>query len=242
MNWDDGDGRFFNPDPTISSVPLPGGTEVVVIDDVLLDPDGLVEWARGAAFAPPMGYPYPGVVVPAPSGLSDRFPDFFAQHARTRLDARRTLEHDVRVSMVTTRPEELDPRQWQCHRDRVTTDPGVIFIGSVLYLFREPALGGTSFYVPRQSPSATDRIQYDSQTLDAETFSARYGLKAGYMDGGNAYFDCVARVPAAWNRMILYDAGFFHSGDIGRPDLLTADPTTARLTLNGFFNCRRQAR
>jgi hypothetical protein len=115
-------------------------------------------------------------------------------------------------------------------------------VGSVLYLFRDPALGGTSFYVPRQSPSATDRIQYDSQTLGAAQFSARYGLRPGYMDGSNAYFDCVARVPAAWNRMILYDAGFFHSGDIGRPDLLTTDPATARLTLNGFFSCRRQAR
>ena len=241
MNWNDGGARFFNPEPTIGSVPLPGGTEVVVIDDVLLDPEGLVDWARGAAFAPPIGYPYPGVVVPAPAGLSDRFPDFFAQHARTRLGASRAREHDVRVSMVTTRPEDLDPRQWQCHRDRVTTDPSVIFIGSVLYLFREPALGGTSFYVPRQSPSATDRIQYDSQTLAAETFSARYGLKAGYMDGGNADFDCVARVPAAWNRMILYDANVFHSGDIGRPHALSADPAAGRLTANVFFSCKRQA-
>ena len=242
MNWDDGDSRFFNPAPTISAVPLPGGREVVVIDDVLLDPDALVDWARGADFRPPRGYPYPGVVVPAPRGLSERFLDFFAQHARTRLGARRTLEHDVRVSMVTTPPERLDPRQWQCHRDRVTTDPSVIFIGSVLYLFRDPALGGTSFYVPRQSPAATDRIQVDSQTLSPEQFTARYGLQAGYMDGGNAYFDCVARVPPAWNRMILYDAGFFHSGDIGRPDLLTTAPATARLTVNGFFSCRRQAR
>ncbi len=61
------------------------------------------------------------------------------------------------------------------------------------------------------------------------------------MDGSNAYFDCVARVPPAWNRMILYDAGFFHSGDIGRPDLLTSDPATGRLTLNCFFTCRRAA-
>ena len=242
MNWDDGASRFFNPDPAISAVPLPGGAEVVIIDDVLRDPAGLVEWARSANFQPPPGYPYPGVVVPAPRGLSDRFLDFFAQHARTRLGARRTLEHDVRVSMVTTPPEQLDPRQWQCHRDRVSMDPTVLFVGSVLYLFRDPTLGGTSFYVPRQSPSATDRIQYDSQTLDAEVFAARYGLKPGYMDGGNAYFDCVARVPPAWNRMILYDAGYFHSGDIGRPDLLTADPATARLTLNCFFSCRRQAR
>jgi Family of unknown function (DUF6445) len=123
----------------------------------------------------------------------------------------------------------------------VSMDPGVIYVASVLYLFRDPALGGTSFYVPRQSAAATDRIQYDSQTLSADVFAARYGLRPGYMTGANAYFDCVARVPAAWNRMILYNADFFHSGDIGRPELLSADPANARLTLNCFFNCRRQA-
>ena len=49
MNWDDGDGRFFNPAPAISTVDLPGGSQVVVIDGVLLDPDGLVEMANPAA-------------------------------------------------------------------------------------------------------------------------------------------------------------------------------------------------
>ena len=48
-------------------------------------------------------------------------------------------------------------------------------------------------------------------------------------------------MPAGWNRLILYDAGFFHSGDIGRPQALTSDPTTGRLTLNGFFSCTRRA-
>jgi len=236
MDLDDA-GRLFNPTPAISTVPLAGGREVVVIDDMLLDPDRLVAWAREQAFQPPDGFPYPGVVTAAPQPLADRFAEHFAQHARTRLHARRTLARDVRLSMVTTPPAQLDPRQWQCHRDRVSTDPATRYVASVLYLFRDPALGGTSFYVPRQSPGATDRIQYDSQTLSAEAFGARYGLKAGYMDGSNAYFDCVARVPAAWNRMILYDAGFFHSGDIGRPGLLTTDPARGRLTLNCFFSC-----
>jgi len=243
-DWNDGAGRFFNPQPRISALPLPlpGGEQCIVVDDVLLDPDGLVEWARHAPFQPPAGFPYPGLVVNAPNGLALRFGDFFAQHARARLQARRTLAHDVRLSMVTTPPQHLDPRQWMCHRDRISTDPGVIYIASVLYLFRDPELGGTSFYTPRLSPADTDRLQYDSQTMSAEAFGHRYGVKAGYINGSNAYFDCVARVPAAWNRMILYNAEHFHSGDIGRPDLLSTDPATARLSLNCFFNCRRQAR
>lgn len=85
MNWDDADGLFFNPAPTISTVPLPGGLEVVVVDDVLLDPQGLVEWARTQTFGPPGGFPYPGVIVAGPTGLSARFADFFVQHALARL-------------------------------------------------------------------------------------------------------------------------------------------------------------
>jgi hypothetical protein len=211
-------------------------------DGVLLDPDGLVQWAGAQAFQPPAGFPYPGLVVGAPAGLAARFADFFAQHASGRLRAGRTLSHAVRLSMVSTPPAQLAPPQWQCHRDHVSTDPSIVCAASVLYLFRDAALGGTSFYVPRQSPSATHRIQADSQTLSAGQFGARYGLTPAYMDGSNPYFDRVARVPAAWNRMILYDAGFFHSGDVGRPDLLTTAPATARLTLNAFLSCRREAR
>jgi hypothetical protein len=242
MNWDDGGGRFFNPAPAITSVALAHGREALVIDDVLLDPEGLVDWARAQSFHPPVGFPYPGIGTGAPAGLAARFADYFAQHARSRLGARRTVKHDVRLSMVTTPPHQLAPCQWQCHRDQVTSDPTIVFVGSVLYLFRDPALGGTSFFVPRQSPAATDLLLQESQTLGPEAFAARYGLTAGYIDGSNAYFDCVARIPAAWNRMILYDAGFFHAGDIGRPDLLTTDPATGRLSLNCFFTCRRAAR
>ena len=240
MNRDDAAERLFNPRPMISFVPLPGGRQVVVVDDVLLDPDGLVRWAARQRFQPP-GFPYPGLIVAAPVDLSARMLDFFTLHARAALQARRTLEHEVRLSLVTTPPADLAPVQWQCHRDRVSMDPAVVFVASVLYLFRDPALGGTSFYVPRQPAAATDRLVIDSQALSAADFGARYGLRAGYMDGSNAYFECVQRVPAAWNRMILYDAGVFHSADIGRPERLSADAASGRLTANGFFSCRRQA-
>ena len=238
MNWDDVAERFFNPEPAVGFVPLPGGAQVVVVDDVLLDPDALVAWAARQAFRPPRGFPYPGVVVPSPAGLSAGCADFFARHVASALQARRTLAHDVRLSMVTTPPSQLAPTQWQCHRDGIAP-PHSVYVASVLYLFRDPALGGTSFYVPRQSPDAIERLLRDSRALDAQAFGARHGLQAGYMDGSDAYFECVARVPAAWNRMILYDAGFFHSGDIGRPDRLSADPAVGRLTANGFFNCSR---
>jgi hypothetical protein len=49
----------------------------------------------------------------------------------------------------------------------------------------------------------------------------------------------LATVPARYNRIVFYEGTLFHSGEIARPDLLTRDPRSGRLSLNGFFNCRR---
>ena len=73
----------------------------------------------------------------------------------------------------------------------------MLFAASVLYLFRDPALCGTSFCVPRQSAEATDRMLADSQVLDAGTFSARHGVQPGYMTGNNDWFERIACMPAA---------------------------------------------
>jgi hypothetical protein len=240
--WLDENGRLFNPNPVLSVVPLAAGQNCYVLDDVLARPDALAAWAAHQAFADPVGYPYPGQVLTAPNTLAQRVSDHFALHVRSLLGARRTLDLTVRLSMVTLPPQALDPRQWQCHRDRVTSEPGrILFAASVLYLFREPAMGGTSFYMPRQSAQATDQMLEDSQLLSAAEFGDRYGLHAGYMAGGNAWFDRIAQVPAAWNRAIFYDGGLFHSADVEQPDLLSSDPLRGRLTLNSFFTCKLKA-
>jgi len=238
----DGVGSLFNPAPSVRTVSLGGNRECHVIDDALTDPNALAAWARTQSFVPPQGNVYPGVLCGVPPSLSQRIADAFARHVRARMGARRTLAHSVRLSLVTHAPAQLVPCQWQCHRDRDVGAPDDnLLVASVLYLFKDPALGGTSFYEPRQSAAETDRIVADSVALDAREFSARYGLQPGYMIDSNAYFERIATVPAAWNRIIFYDGGLFHSGDIARPELLSPDPSRGRLTLNGFFTCRRNA-
>jgi hypothetical protein len=232
----------FNSAPAIHFVPIAAGHHCVVVDNALSNPETLVEWARGATFLPPRGYPYPGLVLEASRSLTQGCAEFFATHVRKHLGARRTLDLTCRLSLVTLAPEQLAPVQWLCHRDRIAADPhATLFAASVLYLFREPALGGTSFYVPRQTAAQTDQLVADSQCLGASDFSKRYRLEAGYMKGSNAYFEHVAGVPAAWNRMVFYDGGLFHSADVDGASLL-ADPSRGRLTLNGFYTCRRNAR
>jgi hypothetical protein len=241
-DWLGRDGPLFNPAATLRSVPLVDGQFCHVIDDALAQPERLFEWACAQAFEPAQGNAYPGVLLPAPRALTQALADYFALHVRRRMGGRRTLDASVRVSLVTLSPQQLQPWQWQCHRDRFDAGPPELSIAaSVLYLFRDPALGGTSFFVPRHPGPATDRLMKDSFKLDASEFAARYDLQPGYMTESNQYFERVVTVPAAWNRLIFYDGEVFHSGDIVHPSRMSSDPTRGRLTLNGFFTCRRVA-
>ena len=239
--WPDAVDRLFNPAPQVQVLQLGGGRICLVVDDALVDPQAAVDWACRQPFEEPRGYPYPGQVVAAPAALAQRAADFFAVHLRGRLGARRTLSQSVRMAMVTTPPAALSPVQWQCHRDRLGPEVPELLAASVLYLFRDPAIGGTSFYAPKVALGLVERMVVEAQTLDARSYAERYGLRPGYMVGDNDYFERVAQVPAKWNRLIAYDGGLFHSGDIGAPERLSTDPARGRLTINGFFTCRRLA-
>lgn len=232
---------MFNPQPRIQSLPIAGGHLCHVIDDALLEPERWVEYAatRAAQLQDSSHNAYPGPELRMPDDISAQLDTFFATHVRRLFGARRTLRMYSRLSLATRAPGALDPRQWICHVDRLGVEPGQCIAASVLYLFRDPSLGGTNFYLPtRPLPEIAQLIQ-DSAHLAADAFAARYGLHAGYMTGSNAYFDKVLTVPARWNRLIFYSGSVFHSGDITAPEKLSADPRTGRLTLNGFFTCTR---
>ncbi len=238
----DGQGRFFNPQPRISLQDTGNGGACVVVDDALANPAGLRAWAAHQHYLPPAGYPYPGHVCEVPTEMNALITDHFIQHVRAHLGVRRALSNATRLSVIDTPPHQLEPKQWMCHRDRlVEQGSDILFAASVLYLFDDPALGGTSFYTPRHSVATTEDLVADSQTLAAHAFSARYGLQPGYMAGSNAYFERTAQVPAAWNRLIFYDGSLFDSADVN-PQRLQPHPLHGRLTLNSFITCKRSSR
>jgi hypothetical protein len=236
--WLNAGGQFFNPSARVSTVPIDADEVCIVVDDALANPAGLVDWAAAQSFHSLGDVPYPGIVRDAPSQVTATVAAYFAERIRGRLGGRRTLSVTVRLSIVTLAPADLRPVQWQCHRDRLgpaTRD--VRLAAMVAYLFRAPEFGGTSFYKPRQSEEETQRIISDAGQMDARDFSARYGLEPSYLSESNRYFERIAQIPAAWNRMLFYSGDLFHSGDIGVPGHLSADVRAGRLTLNGFFAC-----
>ena len=232
---------MFDPDPRVQAFAISDTQNCYVIDDALREPERWVELAAQHAeqFVDSPRNAYPGPELRLPAELSAPLDTFFATHVRRLLGARRTLRMYSRLSMVTRAPSHLQPRQWLCHVDRLEVEPGQCLAASVLYLFRDASLGGTSFYLPRRPMAEIARLVQDSATLSADEFSSRYHVDPGYMTASNDWFQQVLTVPARWNRLIFYDGGAFHGGQITAPAQLTADPRTGRLTMNGFFVCRR---
>ncbi|MBP7369953.1 MAG: hypothetical protein KA902_00785 [Arenimonas sp.] len=231
---------MFNLHATLNVIPLDEQSRFLIVDDALADPD---MWVQNAAkhqdkFAALPGNAYPGGELRMPEEVSQALMNFIRVPIRQYLNARRLIDGYSRLSMVTQKPEQLLPRQWICHRDRLSISSNQMAIASVLYLFKNEALGGTHFFKPKQASLATKMLIHASSMMDAEDFQQKYAISPGYMTQSNAYFERVCTVAAKWNRLIIYDGMQFHSGDIQHPELLTDNPQTGRLTLNGFFTAR----
>jgi len=232
---------MFNPKPRVYQVSIPGQLPCIVVDDFLLDPDALVAEALRCreGFAPAPQNAFPGLEQRMHPEFSARLDEYFTLNIRSRLGARRTSQMFSRLSMVSVPPSQLRPLQRVCHHDNYASASNQCFPAAVLYLFKDAELGGTSFYQPKQSFAETHALFDAWAGMSDEEFTLLIKSEPAYLTDSNDFFELVATVPAAYNRAIFYDGGIFHSSHIAHPELLTTDPATGRLTLNGFWVCRK---
>jgi hypothetical protein len=231
---------IFNPRPTIRYVPIAGQQVCTIIDDFLLEPQKMVDFAiaqRDQFANDPTNY-YPGPELSLSREMAYSLDEFFMQHVRRALGARRNIGVACRLSMATLATQQLHPLQRLCHRDADVFPTGESIGASVLYLFKDAALGGTSFYTPKKPLDEMRHLMHLANTVSNEELSAIINTAPSYMTGSNEYFDLACTVPAAWNRAIFYSGTVFHAAQIERPELLNTDPAKGRLTLNGFFKFR----
>jgi hypothetical protein len=232
---------IFNPEAKIEFQRVGANRTLMIIDDALLEPQQLLDFAvrEYAAFKPVDFNAYPGLYMAAPVATVGALQALFNDRVKRYYAARRCLRMHCRLSMTTLAPAALAPYQWLPHRDSHLLSADQCIQASVLYLFRDERLGGTSFYEPCRPANEIAALFGDATRLSPDAFSGRYGLPHGYLHGSNAYFECIATIPARWNRLIFYDGNVLHSGNITAPELLSTDPALGRLTLNGFFTSRR---
>ena len=159
----------------------------IVVDDALVAPEEQRQLviAQRAAFRPVDFNAYPGTYLPASDELVTGLDAFFRQHIRRLGDARRSWQTQVRFSMVTMPPDALRPYQWLCHSDNAGVPAQQSIQASVLYLFDDEKLGGTSFYEARRGPDEMATLFNDATRLAGDAFSGIYGIKPGYMLDSN---------------------------------------------------------
>lgn len=231
---------MFNPQAKLQVINFDDQHKCLVVDDALMEPE---LWVKQAIlyqdkFVSLPGNAYPGIELRMADDVSKAIMDFIRIPAKQYLNVRRFIEGYSRFAMVTKTPEQLRPCHWICHRDKLKTLPGQSAIASIIYLFKEPALGGTLFFKPKKTKFETDLFLHSTNMMPAEDFEQKFAIKPAFMTESNEFFELIGTVPAKWNRLIFYDGMQFHSGNIQHPEKMTNNPELGRLTLNGFFTGR----
>ncbi|USX27799.1 DUF6445 family protein [Oxalobacteraceae bacterium OTU3CINTB1] len=234
---------MFNPRAKISVVPLYGDETLVIVDDLLLEPRKMIELASRsrAEFSDADHNYFPGPELNLTPEMTQAFDQFVVQHVRKLLGARRTTMLATRLALATLQPPQLRNLQRVCHFDTVPQPNRAGTGAMVLYLFEDPRLGGTGFFRQTCSDAEFEHMVLQADVLDRQAFTALTGAGDGYAVDSDRYFEKVYTAQPAFNRAIFYHGTVLHSADIHSPALLRDDVHTGRLTVNAFFNLRRNA-
>ena len=231
----------INRDATIRREAISADHHCVVVDDFLLDPDELVEFAvdRSGEFLPAKSF-YPGLFVNIDDdAMADIYR--FIQHRMTKHFPflRSKLKLSSFLAMATLQPDELSTIQRICHTD-AALDSSRTPYAALIYVFRDERLGGTSFFRYRKRQELLKEVDAlaDKEPDKALAFLLKnfptFRKPACYMTQSNEIADLLYTVPARFNRLIFYSGLVPHNAAITAPDLLSDDVRNGRLTLNVF--------
>ncbi|GFE85979.1 DUF6445 family protein [Steroidobacter agaridevorans] len=209
---------------------------LMIVDDVLAEPQAMIDEARVANFYVPHHTNYPGINAPIPQSY------YLTVIAALRgpIEAAFGLSRSAYISyfgflaLATIGAAEAQPVQKIPHRD--SPDPNRLAM--VHYLCRGN-FGGTGFFRHRatgyESVDASRQAIYESAARRelAETSQAHR-----YVDARTSNYELIGHSEAVFNRLIVYRSHVLHTAlladSAGSPD-----PTVGRLTANGFIEAAK---
>ena len=207
---------------------------LLVIDNLVADPDQLVNVAARKHYAPTIRF-YPGIRAQAP--LS--YHHFLTSELRSILLGFFGLpDKSLRLSMchfslVTTPAKELAVIQRVPHVDSLEPTG----LAAVHYLFKAN-LGGTAFYRHRKTGfeyiDASRKTEY-FQSLENENDGADMP-NAEYINGDTPLFEQISKQESVYNRILIYRRNSLHSGCIAKDFVPDPNPRTGRLSINCFID------
>ena len=231
----------INPNAEVRLQEVADGRYCAIVDDVLENPDSLVDYAVNHATQ--FGWM---VMPPGPRLLvEDNALQDLQRFVRSKL-CRHFPIHRTGIKMwaclsnITLPPEKLSRWQRMCHSDP-PAGPGRRTYAGLIYLFRNPDLGGTAFYSWKRPEVIAETGRLIKKDPDAamaylDKVSEIFRQPPRYMTTSNDLAELLTVVPAQFNRLVFYDGEVPHSGHITHPQLLTDDLAKGRLTLNFFSN------
>ena len=193
---------LLNPHPRVSVVPIFDDHQCVIVDDFMLEPTELIEYAarNHAHFRDdPRNY-YPGPELPLGGAIAERLRDAFLQYARVPLKARRVNRMMCRLSLVTRGPDDVVPAQRLPHRDVDGLPDGEGAAAMVLYLFEDVHFGGTSFFKPTVPIDEVTALLADLRRRELAVEAPPAEIPATYAIASSRYFDKVLTVAPRFNR------------------------------------------
>lgn len=141
---------------------------------------------------------------------------------------------EASFSIVTLRPEDLDPLQRTPHFDSPEQN-----IFALLHYLRVPKGSGTAFY--RHRSTGIERVTSGNLPFfvsRARAEASMLPIDSGYMHGSDAFYEEIGRVEAVPDRVVIYHSSLLHSGIVPPGMPLSADPREGRLTANFFLRGR----
>lgn len=205
----------------------------MIVDQVLDEPQAMIDAACEAAFYVPPHTNYPGI--------NARVPESYYLTVVTAL--RGPIEAAFGLSrfayltyfgffaLATTSARDAQPIQKIPHRD--SPDPNRLAM--VHYLCRDE-LGGTGFFrhgaTGFESVGATRQQMYE--TVAGRELRAASNPAPHYADENTQGYALIGKSDAVFNRLIMYRSHVLHSALLGE-GAGSADPRTGRLTVNGFI-------
>jgi hypothetical protein len=206
---------------------------LLVVDDVLADPDAMIEAARAADFHAPPHTHYPG--------LNANLPESYYRTVVTALrgpiavafglPSEAYLKYFGFFALATTGVADAQPIQKIPHHD----GPDPARLAMVHYLCRGEH-GGTGFFRHKATGfESIDQPRQESYVAIAQAQLAAAGVGGATFAGSDmADYDLIGEARCVFNRLIVYRNHVLHSALLS-PRGAAADPRLGRLTANGFI-------
>ncbi len=212
---------------------------LLVIDDVLADPDALIAVASAASWTRPEHTQYPGLNAPLPAAYSQAVIRALRPMLQRAfgIPAQRALNFFGFLALATQAPDELKPIQKIPHRD----SPDPFRIAMVHYLCRGQA-GGTAFFrhITTGFESIDARRAETYETAAAAELAEAAPYLTRHVTAATPNYQQLDHAELRFNRLVVYRSHVLHSGLLDEAHL-TDDPATGRLTANSFIEVARPA-